>query len=200
MTFSKVFFTAALLFLGVSAFAQSTKDKGWSVYGQWNPSSFVSNDGSSTSFNAFSLGVNKAFPLSSYAPLYFETGLGFQYSFDSQTNVVGKHTEEYTVKVMSAKIPVSLGYNFQVPQSSVSFAPFAGLDFRGNIWGIDDDEEDLFSDDYYEWNRFQIGWHIGLNPKFNNNFLLGVSYGTDFNKLHDDTRVHTTSVTFGVCF
>lgn len=47
------------------------------------------------------------------------------------------------------------------------------------------------------WNRFQIGWQIGLNARFNSKFLLGLSYGTDFSEIHKKGKIKTTSITIG---
>ena len=40
------------------------------------------------------------------------------------------------------------------------------------------DKNDMGSD-AATWNRIQIGWHIGLNARINDQFLIGASYGTD---------------------
>ena len=61
-------------------------------------------------------------------------------------------------------------------------------------------DEDDMGDEDYTWKRFQIGWHIGVNARFNGNLLLGVSYGTDFSELFKKAKMKTTSVTLGYCF
>lgn len=201
----KVFLTAVLLILSTSTFAQSMSNT-WSAYVQWNPSSFSGDHGLSLDFDGLSAGVNKAFPLSSKVPLYLEAGVGLQYSFYSDT----AYEEDVKVNMLSAKIPVSLGYEFQIPNSSISISPYAGIDVRGNIYGRIKYEEfgesesyDLFSDDDMDgdaWNRVQLGWHVGVNAKFFKKLLVGVSYGTDFNEISEGVKIHTTSVTLGVCF
>lgn len=61
------------------------------------------------------------------------------------------------------------------------------------------DKDDMGSKDY-TWKRFQVGWQIGVNARFNDSFLLGVSYGTDFSELYKKAKIKTTSITLGYCF
>ena len=60
-------------------------------------------------------------------------------------------------------------------------------------------KDDMGSDDK-TWNRFQVGWHIGLNVRINNQFLVGASYGTDFSEIVKKVKIHTASITVGYCF
>lgn len=50
------------------------------------------------------------------------------------------------------------------------------------------------------WERFQIGWHIGVKARFADNFLVGVSYGNDFSKIAKKTKIATTSISLGYTF
>ncbi len=50
------------------------------------------------------------------------------------------------------------------------------------------------------WNRIQVGWHIGLNARINDQFLIGASYGTDFSEITQKVNIHTASLTVGYCF
>lgn len=50
------------------------------------------------------------------------------------------------------------------------------------------------------WKRFQLGWQIGLNARFSDTFLVGVSYGTDFSEIAEKTKISTTSITLGYTF
>ena len=194
------------------------------IYLQWNPSSFSSDKMSSKSFNGFSAGYNHAFSLSQALPLYVEAGLGAQFSIWSD------EIDDVDVKIhmVSAKIPVSFSYKWDIPNSSFSIIPNVGLDFRFNIVGkfkIDypdeyleyygknvQDSYNLFDKDDMDkigkvlvgdkdtWNRFQVGWHIGVNFMYNNTFMLGASYGTDFSEIAKDCKIRTGSITLGYCF
>lgn len=213
MKIIKSFVAAALLAVSTSAMAQFTNTStsgatstnvetdGWSTfYVQYNPISIDPDEGSGYDFTGFSVGVNRAFSISSSTPLYLETGLGVQYAMYDKN--------EEKINIFSAKVPVNLVYNWQLPNSSISIAPFAGVGLRYNISGkleFDDYDEDydVFNDDDMDgnaWKRFQIGWQIGANARFNNKFLVGVSYGKDFSEIAEGAKVGTTSITVGYCF
>lgn len=131
--------------------------------------------------------------------------------------------------MLSAKVPVSLAYCWTLPNGKVDLIPNVGIDLRFNVFGkknaqfevgskYDGDEKEdyeemndspadknLFDKDDMgskdaTWKRFQIGWHIGVNARFNQRLLLGLSYGTDFSELCKKTTIKTTSVTLGYCF
>lgn len=200
---------------------EKVENNNWStLYLQWNPSSAVPSKGDSKTFTGFSIGYNKAIGLTQQAPLYLEFGLGVQYSYRSDTKKevyntgYGYQTYELDEKfsMLSAKVPFQLDYVYNIPNTSVDIIPNAGLDFRFNILGKIKyegggysesrnlfDKDDMGGDDY-TWNRFQVGWHIGLNARFNKKYLLGVSYGTDFSEIAKEVKIHTTSVTLGLCF
>ena len=224
---TKMLITATLLMLSSASFAQfsnvgysspsSSIDEWNTIYLQWNPSKFSPDNGNSTSFNGFSIGFNHAFSLSQSIPLFLEAGLGAQYSIWSNEVTITKTSIDEKLTMISAKIPVSLAYKYDIPNSTISIIPNAGLDFRFNISG----KLKLKSGDYSEtynvfdkndmekieilsggetWNRFQIGWHIGVNLMFNNTFMLGASYGTDFSEIVKKVNINTGSITLGYCF
>ncbi|MBQ8715737.1 MAG: porin family protein [Prevotella sp.] len=181
------------------------------IYLQYNPISIKDNDGDTESFTGFSLGYNHAFSLSQSVPLYLEPGLGIQYAFHSKD----RSNSKVKYNMFSTKIPVSLLYKFDIANSEFSIVPNAGIDFRINLFGkykreyTSDERSDkslnLFSEDDMgdgKWNRFQIGWHVGVNFMYANKFLLGASYGTDFSKIQDEDelKVRTFSLTLGYCF
>lgn len=131
--------------------------------------------------------------------------------------------------MLSAKVPVSLAYCWSLPNSSVDLIPFVGVDFRINLVGklkkqfelgseFDGDEKEEYEDLYempadqnlfdkddmgdkdLTWKRFQMGWHVGLNARFNKGLMIGVAYGTDFTELCKKTKMKTTSITLGYSF
>ena len=61
------------------------------------------------------------------------------------------------------------------------------------------DKKDMGSD-AATWNRFQIGWHIRLNARINDKFLVGASYGTDFSEIAQKVKIHTATLMVGYCF
>ena len=184
-----------------------TMPAGWSsLYLQWNPSTFVPKKGNDLSFTGLTFGYSKAVGISETTPLFIEFGAGLQYSFYSES----ERDWEESLSMFSVKVPVSLVYDWQLPNSSVSIRPFAGLTLRGNISGKIT-EEDLDYDkkydysvfdkkemDGYTWKRLQIGWQIGANVAFSNKFYLGLSYGSDFSEIYKNVKISTTSITVGM--
>lgn len=102
-------------------------------------------------------------------------------------------------------VPVNFGWRFNV-MDNLTVSPYVGINFRVNVLGkvkysvdIDtnlpsdlDKEFDeargsesmsVYSkDDMGEdgtWNRFQMGWQIGVGAEYSN-IYLGLQYGTDF--------------------
>lgn len=245
---TKLFIVASMLMMTMSSFAQSSIG-GWNtIYLQWNPSTFVPDKGDSESFTGLSVGYNKAFSISQNIPLFFEVGLGAQYSFytkdltEDVAEALGVQTAalgavmrpEEKVKMFSAKVPVSLAYAFHIPETKLTLIPYLGLDLRCNIIGrasakynltsagleqllqagftkqeinenLADKDLDLFDkndmgSDAATWNRLQVGWHVGLNARINDQFLIGVSYGTDLSEIAQKVNIYTASLTVGYCF
>lgn len=245
---TKLFIVASMLMMTMSSFAQSSIG-GWNtIYLQWNPSTFVPDKGDSESFTGLSVGYNKAFSISQNIPLFFEVGLGAQYSFytkdltEDVAEALGVQTAalgavmrpEEKVKMFSAKVPVSLAYAFHIPETKLTLIPYLGLDLRCNIIGrasakynltsagleqllqagftkqeinenLADKDLDLFDkndmgSDAATWNRLQVGWHVGLNARINDQFLIGASYGTDLSEIAQKVNIYTASLTVGYCF
>lgn len=212
----KFFAVAAMLAITSGAYAQFTNSSskssstklntdGWSTfYAEYNPSNFVPKHGDNESFSAFSLGLSKAFSVTQTAPVFLEAGFAAQYSFKSDMF----DYDDINFSMFSAKVPFSLVYKFDLPNSSISLMPNAGLDCRFNIiakLSDDDDSIDLFDKDDMgsskdTWNRFQIGWHIGLKALLGQSFLIGASYGSDFSEIAEDCHIQTVSLTLGSTF
>lgn len=235
---TRLFIATAMLMMSTASFAQFTNSGSSNIgdyntiYLQWNPSSIVPKEGSSYSFTGFSAGYNHAFSLSQSIPLYVETGVGIQYSFwsgdtpfpykrnnDRLNNYEGKITDA-KIKMLSAKVPLSFAYKFDIPNSDFSIIPNAGIDFRFNILAKLNHDKfknavDLFDEDMSNvtedskgyklgetWKRFQVGWHVGVNFMYKNTIMIGGSYGTDFSTIWNyfDCKMRTGSVTLGYCF
>lgn len=241
----KTFAVAALLAVSATASAQFTNSssasssssanaEGWNtIWVEYNPSSFKYDvkGADNQSFNGFSFGYSRAFSLTPSTPLFLEAGFGVQYSFFSETEEGDDDGDwGYDVKtkfnMFSAKIPVNIMYNFQLPNSKISLIPYLGLGLRFNLsaktkvtaeyWGdlpsyIDEDDEDnerecnMFDKEDMDgsentWKRFQIGWQIGLKARFADKFLVGVSYGSDFSEIAKKTKIGGASITLGYTF
>lgn len=224
---------ATLLAVSTTAVAQtenSIMDNGWqSMSVQWNPSSFSPEKGDSQSFTGLSLQYSKAFSVSRTTPFYIEVGVGLQYSFYSEDvyddyydyddywvkakagyyDYDDDYSAEQNFSMFSLKVPVSIVYKWDIPNSKVSLLPYAGLTVRYNISGnikyeYGDNSNDLNvfkkSDMGKAWNRLQLGWQLGVNARFSNTFYAGLAYGEDFSEISTKTKINTTTITLGWCF
>lgn len=209
MKIIKFFAAAALLAVSIEANAQFTNNSGGSsrsgsgtdgwnvVWAEYNPIRVNIEEGDESehiSMSGFSVGFSHAFSLSQETPILLEAGIGMQYANYSKNN--------YDLTIWSIKLPVNILYDFALPNSSISIAPYAGLLLRFNVAGPMEykgsDAGDAFDDG--DWNRFQIGWHVGVKARFAQKFMVGVSYGSDFSEITDDAKVQTTSISVGFAF
>lgn len=172
----------------------------------------IDNSGLSEKLNAFSIGYNRAINLTPSTPLYLEVGAALQYAFYSDEATEKDHYEEvtlkYTANMLTAKVPVSLLYHIDIPNSDFAIEPFVGIDFKYNILGSVKQKltkiNNIFDKkkcDGHPANRFQAGWHVGANFVYKKAFI-GISYGQDFSKFHDDIdlKFNTLSATLGCRF
>lgn len=217
----KNFLSAVLLMAASSsAFAQFASspsmgasggdfEEGWgSFYAQYNPATFSVDGGTDTDLSGVSIGYNRAFGISRSVPIHIETGLGVQYLWGSEDY------DDYSEDdhLVSFKVPVSLMYAYNFPNSDVSVMPYAGLNFRFNALGISKleageshryfnlfDKNEMNDMGIDAFKRFQVGWHIGVNLNVNK-VMLGVSYGSDFSEIVEGCRIKTTSFTLGFKF
>ena len=231
----KFFATVALLAASLSASAQftnggsrttspsSSSNDGWSsVWVEWNPSTFKYDvkNADNQSFTGLSVGYSQAFSILPTNPLFLEAGLGLQYSFckldTGEYYYYEDDDEEVKFSMFSVKVPVNLIYKFDLPNSTVSLMPHAGVNLRYNLsakmkydyddgYYSDSEDIDLFDkkdmgSDKATWNRFQLGWQIGLKARFGENFLVGVSYGSDFSEIAKKTKIGTTTISLGYAF
>lgn len=177
--------------------------------------------GDDMSTNGFALDYIHGFSLTSALPLFLETGIGVDMGFWSDSTD-DNYYEEYAdinLTTMSVSVPVNLAYKLQFTDA-FSLQPYLGLNFKVNALArykisFDDDEDDYYYDEDEKnewsmfdkeawgkdgvWNRFQMGWHIGVGINYNT-FYLGLSYGTDFMELCKKTDTGTFKVGVGLNF
>ena len=197
-----------------SSNATSSDNSGWNtIYVEWNPSSFHAGGGyrfynngegnGSTGFSGFSLGFSRSISLSSAIPVFIEPAIALQYSTKKEGyfNYYDEYRTSARLNLISIKVPVNFIYKYDFSSYPVSLMPFAGINLRVNAWGEindDGDHEDLF--DEYEFKRFQIGWQAGIKARICDKFIVGGSFGTDFNEIHKKVKVHTGTIMFGYSF
>ncbi len=171
----------------------------------------------SGSQNGGSIGYNKAFSLSPKTPLFLESGLGLQYCYDSASLEINEFQSKIKFHLLSLKAPINLVYRISFPNGKIHLLPFAGFTLRGNliakakikakVGNMKEEESiNLFNDpanseiEYNQFKRFQIGWNVGLNAEIGKHFVVGLSYGKDFNEIATEVKVATTSLTLGYRF
>lgn len=150
-------------------------------------------------------------------PIFLEYGGSIQYGWYSNFGKYPDTAWSVNVKLsmVSIKVPISALYHIQLPNSDIGVEPNAGVDFRFNVYGEIKGAEVANVENGYNVNffnsgdcdgksanRFQIGWHLGLNVVYKSVFL-GILYGSDLSKVYDGyvgVRLNTTSVTAGIRF
>lgn len=226
-----IFMVAAFILMGATASAQFTTSGGGrrsvstsssveSKFGtfsvSYNPVKFKATEDDDTStrdFHGISATWTDAYSVVPNVPVYFEWGIGAQWSFknDSDSEGSGDYKVEYkeSTNFVSIKLPVSLMYKFDVPQTNFSVLPYAGLNLSGYVLGKEKytakmketsesedfsyfDKEDMGDEQY---NRFVVGWHIGARL-FINNLLIGIAYEGPVSNLYkeDDFKINTNQI------
>ena len=169
--------------------------------------SALGHESNSASLNGFGIQYSYGIGLGD-KPMNVEVGLKFSMGFDSakESESYSGITVENKVstQLMRLGIPVSYIYHFNI-NDQFAIAPYAGLDFRfnllakstykatakGSVAGVSIDEEEKSTLDWFKkdgdngvgefstFNRFQMGWHVGVRFEYTKLFL-GLEYGTDF--------------------
>ena len=153
------------------------------------------------SLNGFGIEYTHGFSVSKTLPMFIEAGIKVQMGFGSVDGDSKYDAEDMTMKQqqLSFSIPVNYTYRFNVGDQ-MNIAPYLGLNFKLHAMSrikveMDSDYEDYYDDDESEWfsvfdkddmgdkdatwNRFQMGWQIGVGFSYKA-FYIGLQYGTDF--------------------
>ena len=180
--------------------------------------------GDNSYFNGVGAGYTVDFRVSKTLPLYVGTGLNLRVVFDKDKIVFNKEYDFVNIDVKSTLVNLNLPVNvsYRVPVADNFYlTPQLGLDFRVQVFGqskldldsdfpelnrlvSNDSKLNLFSKDDLgdaHLRRFQMGWHAALNFEYNR-FNLGLSYGTDFVKIHKNIGGSNFLVSLGytVCY
>lgn len=223
----------AMLAASTVSFAQS--NDGWKALSvSYNPVTLEPKHGDNLDLTGVSLVYSKAFKITNSLPLYVEAGVGAQYTFgtddsDKTTDDLGSITFEQKYSIVSAKVPVNVMYAFEVPNSKITIAPFAGVTANLNLLatrkadvsltgmyadmadlvnefmpsGWDDSKNMFDKDDMGDsdncLNRFVLGGQIGANVYFGN-YYVGGSYGFSLTDALKDVKQNVCSITLGMKF
>ena len=182
--------------------------------------------------NAFSLSVSQARSiLDTYPthPLYLQYGLNLQYTFhtnEDQDDVSYNGTKysagyEILTSFFTMKVPVNLLYSFQIPQTSLSFMPYAGVHMlvhlsgrqKNTTWQSTNGKKDsttkvksMFKDEDMgnnPCNRFGLGWQVGAKVAYDRllfglgyeGYLLNLQKGDDYK-----VRMPQANISLGIMF
>lgn len=174
--------------------------------------------------NGFAVKYLHGFSVSKKLPMFVETGLNFNMNFGTLSD---EDDDEYDYRYQYAAlaVPVNFAYKFSI-NDNIAIKPFIGLNFKFNLlarerlnvtdsdWREYLEDKDLLKeyeewysfyskddmgDKDYTWNRFQMGWHIGVDFSFNK-FIVGINYGTDFIPAwkYKKNKVSTQTLNVGV--
>lgn len=230
----KLFFIAVAMVVAMSANAQFSNAGKFSsssdeiknfneVYFQYGPHSLSMDGHTESGYNAFTLGYNKAISIMSTAPLYFKVGGNIRFNTYSNDEYLGyieydgydiDVENEVKIKTLAVNVPLSIAYDFNIPNSDFTLEPYAGLNFDVYVWGeqettttaslyteseeLDSESHDIFSGDGAP-SRFQLGWHVGANIAFRKVFL-GFQYGTDFTEFGKKCHFSKPEIRLGYRF
>ena len=153
------------------------------------------------------------FALNKKKPIFLETGFGIKWGmYDIKSD---EEIYQYTgvtrerLNLFTFEIPASFGYRFDTKKPDWKIYTYTGLYLRMHITGKLEAQDrsgytaeaNVFDKDefYPTFERFQCGWQLGCDFQCNQ-FVFGLSYGVDLNKIWVDTRTFTSSLNFGYRF
>lgn len=129
--------------------------------------------------------------------MFVEVGANVDFLFGSRTETYYDEEASFKTQNINLQVPVNFVYRFNITEG-VSIDPYVGLNFKlhftdkyketykdedgeeSSKWiSFFDDGEDAMGSKDATWNRFQMGWHVGVGVNYEK-YYLGVQVGTDF--------------------
>ncbi len=124
--------------------------------------------------------------------MFVEAGANVDFLFGSRTEKFDEGEDTFKTQNINLQVPVNFVYRFNITEG-VSIDPYVGLNFKLHFserlkegddeddkWmSVFDDGEGGMGSKDYTWNRFQMGWHVGVGVNYEK-YYLGVQVGTDF--------------------
>ena len=199
----KIYFvlvSVMLLFSGVTANAKyGTGEKVLNtVEFIYSPVTLSANAGGvNLSYNMNAIGVDwtQSYSIAQEAPVYLLYGGTFKYTWGA------KEYNDKGMRLFSVMVPLSIAYDFVVPQTNVSVLPYAGLNVFDHIVGKSGninlfDKDDMGGEAFED---FGLGWQIGAKVVYNN-YILGVGYQGPITDLYsnDDLKINLSQVNISV--
>lgn len=161
--------------------------------------------------NGFGLNYTHGFGVANN--MFVEAGANIDFLFGSRTEKEDGWEETQKTQNINLQVPVNFVYRFNITEG-VSIDPYVGLNFKlhfsermryddedetGKWISVFDDGAGAMGSKDNTWNRFQMGWQIGVGLNYEK-YYLGVQVGTDFipaysHKFENVTcKVNTTNV------
>ena len=175
-------------------------------YAEYNPHSWHFDNGitgeTTSGYHGVSVGFNYFVPFA--GPLGFDAGLKTQYLFRRKTELGVKNNFE----MLSLTVPIDLALDLRATRWLTVY-PYAGLYGRYNLTASSKKgtDEKLITYNWFkegnpdgEMNRFQMGWQVGVNFRFNETFAVGGGYWMDFGEVTDHKKLYGFNVTLGAVF
>lgn len=134
--------------------------------------------------------------------------VNFVYKFNVADNVTLSPYIGLNFKLnLVTKYKNEVKYDTNIPENLLQQAGVKLEDEKGDWINVYSSDEKNMGDKNLTWNRFQMGWHIGVGVQYKP-FYLGVQFGTDFipaykKDINKETyKMSTTNlkVSLGYCF
>lgn len=178
--------------------------------------------GDNSSFNGVGAGYTVDFLVGKSLPIYIGTGLNLRAVFNTDEITDSEDYDPLNLKFKSTLVNLNLPVNvsYRVPVADDFYlTPKVGLDFRVQLYGHGKLTADRVPEEFGEvidrlhsvnffskddmggeaYRRFQMGWHAGVDFEYNR-VNLGLSYGTDFVKIHKNVGGSNFLVSLGYTF
>ena len=189
------------------------------VFVSYAPMSFSGDVGKSIdTVEGFALGYQVGWSISQTCPLYLEGCLNARYNHSTEREEDENYKLSTFDNFLSLNIPISLVYKCSI-EEGLSFAPYIGVHFTGNIIGEETIElkyrgymydSSLYTKEHISFfdeekmmgktaNRFQLGWQIGIGLNYKA-LYLGVGYSAEFSEYIDDVNTGGLTLTAGLNF
>ena len=132
------------------------------------------------------LEFNNHFRVKKDSPLYLSLGIGMQYAWASGSGDAFGVDVEGEESILVGRIPVGLMYHYDLSET-YAIEALAGLDVSyymmcsTKMYGKSYDFADTDG-----FNRFNAGWHCGINAVFCKAFVVGIGFQKDFTKYFEN--------------
>lgn len=159
---------------------------------------FDTNKSETLGTNGFDLNYTHGFGVANN--MFVEAGANIDFLFGSHSDEGYGEKETLKFQNINLQVPVNFVYRFNITDG-VSIDPYVGINFKLHFserykteyedledpeynetskWvSVFDDGQDAMDGKDYTWNRFQMGWQVGVGLNYER-YYLGVQVGTDF--------------------